>query len=107
MTVLEVLNTIFAGIASCAAVAGALIAYQALLISRRSREKAESAERTATDAAASDLHTRTAVAEALEGLAAGYAVARQSVAPPPVPAPTPDEQARRLDDIAARLRRGR
>lgn len=103
---LEVLNTIFAGIASAAAVAGALIAYQALRISMRSREKAELAERAATDASASDLRTRTAVADALDGLARGYAPPVQTIAPPAGAVQTSDEQSRRLAETAARLRRG-
>ena len=45
----------------------------------RSREKAELAERAATDASASDLRTRTAVADALDGLARGFAPPRQRV----------------------------
>ncbi|QIG38935.1 hypothetical protein G5T42_05070 [Microbacterium sp. 4R-513] len=103
---LEVLNTIFAGIASAAAVAGALIAYQALRISMRSREKAEIAQRAATDASASDLRTRTAVADALDGLARGFAPPVQSVVPQTGPVQTSDDQARRLAEIAERLRRG-
>ena len=68
MALLDVLNTIFAGIGALAGLAGAVIAFVALRISLQSRAKAESAAQQASAATDAGLITRFAVADALDAL---------------------------------------
>ncbi|MEU1971767.1 hypothetical protein ABZ477_08920 [Microbacterium sp. NPDC019599] len=90
MTVLDVLNTIFAGFGALAAVAGAFIAFAALRISMTSRAKADAA-------ADADRRTRAAVADALDLLEP--AATRPSLRGDTAPGGS-------LAGIAERLRRG-
>ena len=99
MTVLNVLNTIFAGLGALAGLAGAVIAFVALRISMQSREKADAAGRTAAAAAEGDSRTRAAVADALD------AIVQRPARDPSIAAASHDIDGP-LRAIAERLRRG-